>query len=189
MNHTGVTSVGSERQAFRKRLSSGVRGNRRLAPLGGGGGGGGGDEDRIPLELHSVGNDRERRGTPQDLARLEREHALVPGAGDGAARGIDGPLREARARVGTTVRDGVHRPPHVEERHRVAAHIHPPARPRRQIGERRHRCVPIGTHVKVGVSRSVYEDAWLSRSSITRSRKSAGLSPSNATMNSWSSSP
>ena len=47
----------------------------------------------------------------------------------------------------------------------------------------------ICTHVKVGVSRKVYDDALLSRSSITRSRNSAGLSPSNATTNSWSSRP
>src|SRR2546423_14123052 len=33
----------------------------------------------------------------------------------------------------------------------------------------------IWTQVNVGVSRSVYDDALLSRSSITRSRKSAGL--------------
>src|SRR5437773_1717287 len=107
MNHTGVTSVGSERQAFRKRLSSGVRGNRRLARLGRGGlGGGGGDEDRIPLELHAVGDDREGRRTAQYLARLEREHALVPRTRDGAARGIDAAFRETRARVGAAVRDG-----------------------------------------------------------------------------------
>src|SRR5439155_15319046 len=215
MTHTGVTSVGSERQAFRKRLSSGVRGNRRLARLGWSGGGWGGDQDRIPLELHSVGNDRERRGTPQDLARLEREHALVPGAGDGAAHGIDGPLRETRACVSTAVRDGVHRPrtlksatasPPTYTRRLVpagrsasaATGVYPSAR----VGRREAACAApappnvtsmshrdICTHVKVGVSRSVYEDAWLSRSSITRSRKSAGLSPSNATMNSWSSSP
>src|SRR6266576_6677508 len=41
----------------------------------------------------------------------------------------------------------------------------------------------ICTHVNVGVSLRVYEDALLSRSSITRSRNSPGLSPSNATMN------
>src|SRR5438093_2257773 len=100
MNHTGVTSVGSERQAFRKRLSSGVRGNRRLARLGWGGGGWGGDEDRIPLEFHLVGGHWKRRRTAQDLARLEREHALVPRTGDGAAGGIDGAFGEAGARVG-----------------------------------------------------------------------------------------
>src|SRR6058998_2483475 len=64
MNHTGVTSVGCRRQAFRKRLSSGVRGNRRLARLRRGGVGWR-DEDRIPLELHPVGDDRERRGPPR----------------------------------------------------------------------------------------------------------------------------
>src|SRR3981081_303484 len=110
MNHTGVASVGSQRQAFRKRLSSGVRGNRRLARLGrsGGGGGGGSDEHRIPFELHPVGGDRERRRTSQDLAWLERENARVPRTGDGAARGIDAAFREAGARVSTAVRDGVY---------------------------------------------------------------------------------
>src|SRR5712692_5082591 len=103
MNHTGVSWVGCERQAFRKRLSSGGRGNRRLARLGRGGVGWG-DEDGIPLELHPVGDDRERRRTAQRLARLEREDALVPGTSDGAARGIDSPLRKAGARMGTTVR-------------------------------------------------------------------------------------
>src|SRR5437667_10551011 len=44
----------------------------------------------------------------------------------------------------------------------------------------------IWTQVKVGVSRGVYDDASLSRSSLTRSRNSPGLSPSNAPMNSWS---
>src|SRR5882672_1002757 len=103
MNHTGVTSVGCERQAFRKRLSSGVRGNRRLARLGRGGVRWG-DEDGIPLELHPVGDDRERRRTAQHMARLEREDALVPRTRDGTARGIDSPLRKAGARVTTTVR-------------------------------------------------------------------------------------
>src|SRR3989454_7869394 len=104
MTHTGVAWVGCERQAFRNRLSSGVRGNRGLARLGRGGvGGGGGDEDGIPLDLHSVGDDRERRRTAQDLARLEREDAFVPRTSDGAARGVDSPLRKAGARVATAV--------------------------------------------------------------------------------------
>src|SRR2546422_7541350 len=80
MNHTGVASVGSERQAFRKRLSGGAGGNRRLARLGGR------DEHRVPLELHPVNGDRERRRPAQHLARLEREHALVPRARHGAPR-------------------------------------------------------------------------------------------------------
>src|SRR5438046_9883065 len=107
MNHTGVTSLGSERQAFRKRLSSGVRGNRRLARLGrsGGGGGGGSDKDGIPPELHTVGGDRERRRTAQNLARLERDNALVTRPGDGAARGIRAALRTAGAAGGTPVRN------------------------------------------------------------------------------------
>src|SRR2546428_9707534 len=113
MNHTGVTSLGSERQAFRKRLSSGVRGNRRLARLGWSGGRWRGDEDRISLELHPVGGDRERRRTAQDLARLERENALVPRTRDGAARGVDAAFREAGARMGTAVRDGLHGAAHV----------------------------------------------------------------------------
>src|SRR3989442_11950359 len=104
MNHTGVTSLGSERQAFRKRLSSGVRGNRRLARLGwsGGGGGGGSDKNGIPLELHTVGGDRERRRTAQNLARLQRENALLPRTREGAARGTRGfsPSRPARVWAG-----------------------------------------------------------------------------------------
>src|SRR5688572_19730497 len=43
--------------------------------------------------------------------------------------------------------------------------------------------------LKMGVSRSVYRLASAWRSSITRSRKSSGLSVSNATTNSWSSNP
>src|SRR5258705_2258714 len=117
MNHTGVTSVGCRRQAVRKRLSSGVRGNRRLARLRRGGVGWR-DEDRIPLELHPVSDDRERRRTAQDLARLEREDPLVPRTSDGAAGGIDGPLRKTGARVTTTVRDRVDRVLYVEDRHR-----------------------------------------------------------------------
>src|SRR3989442_11266579 len=109
MNRPGVAWVGCEREALRKRLWSGVGGNRGLAGLGGGGGGGGGgDEDGIPLDLHSVGDDRERRRTAQDLARLEREDAFVPRTSDGAARGVDSPLRKAGARVATAVRDRVH---------------------------------------------------------------------------------
>src|SRR5438093_888415 len=73
MNHTGVTSVGSERQALRNRLSGGAGGNRRLARLGGR------DEHRVPLELDPVNGDRERRRPAQHLARLEREHALETG--------------------------------------------------------------------------------------------------------------
>src|SRR5881396_3334459 len=80
MNHTGVTSVGSERQALRNRLSGGAGGNRRLARLGGR------DEHRVPLELAPVNGDRERRRPAQHLARLEREHALVPRARHGAPR-------------------------------------------------------------------------------------------------------
>src|SRR2546421_10061554 len=107
MNHTGVMSLGSERQAFRKRLSSGVRGNRRLAHLSGGGRGRGSDEDRIPLELHPIGGHRKGRRTAQNLARLERENALVPGTGNGAARGIDAAFRETGARGSAAVRNGV----------------------------------------------------------------------------------
>ena len=44
-------------------------------------------------------------------------------------------------------------------------------------------------HVNVGVSRRVYELDSVVRSRCTRSRKSAGLSVSNATTNSWSSRP
>lgn len=43
--------------------------------------------------------------------------------------------------------------------------------------------------VNIGVSRKVNELAFVSRSSCTRSRKSAGWSVSKATTNSWSSSP
>src|SRR2546428_14192714 len=98
MNHTGVTSVGCDRQAFRKRLSSGVWGNRRLARLGWG------DQDRIPFELDPIGGDRERGGTAQDLARLERKHTLMPRTRDRATRGIDGPFRQACAGAGATTR-------------------------------------------------------------------------------------
>src|SRR2546430_11099926 len=114
MNHTGVTSLGSERQAFRKRLSSGVRGNRRLARLGWSGGRWRGDEDRISLQLHPVGRDRERRRTAQDLARLERENALWPRTRDGAARGVDASFREPGALMSAPVPDAVHGAPHVE---------------------------------------------------------------------------
>src|SRR3989449_4715109 len=41
----------------------------------------------------------------QHLSRLEREHALVPGADDHAFRGIHGALGQAGARVGAAVRD------------------------------------------------------------------------------------
>src|SRR6266481_3819261 len=131
MNHTGVTSVGCDRQAFRKRLSSGVWGNRRLARLGWG------DQDRIPFELDPIGGDGERGWTAQDLARLERKHTLMPRTRDRAARGIDGPFRQAGACVGATIRDRVHGALHVEERDRVAAHVHPATRPGREIRERR----------------------------------------------------
>src|SRR5256885_6312400 len=80
MNHTGVTSVGCDRQAFRKRLSSGVWGNRRLARLGWS------DQDRVLFDLDPIGSDRKRRWTAQHLARVERKDALVPRTGDGAAR-------------------------------------------------------------------------------------------------------
>ncbi len=43
--------------------------------------------------------------------------------------------------------------------------------------------------VKIGVSRSVYRLASAFRNSMTRSKKSSGLSDSNATTNSWSSRP
>jgi len=43
--------------------------------------------------------------------------------------------------------------------------------------------------VKIGVSRSVKREPSVSRSAITRSRKSSGLSLSNATTHSWSSNP
>src|SRR5262245_34823766 len=51
------------------------------------------------------------------------------------------------------------------------------------------RSIDICTHVKIGVSRCVYLLLCVSRSFITRSRKSAGDSVSNATTKSWSSSP
>src|SRR4051794_29402755 len=44
-------------------------------------------------------------------------------------------------------------------------------------------------HVKLGVSRSVYADASVPRSSCTRSRNAPTSSVSNATTNSWSSRP
>ncbi len=47
----------------------------------------------------------------------------------------------------------------------------------------------IWMQVNTGTSRSVYADASLSLSSITKSTKSPGSSASNATMNSWSSNP
>src|SRR4029077_17413726 len=117
MNHTGVTSVGCDRQAFRKRLSSGVWRNRRLARLGWG------DEDSIPFELDPVGGDGERGRTVQDLARLERKDALMPRTRDRAARGCDVAFRQAGARVGALVRDREHGALDVEERDRVAAHV------------------------------------------------------------------
>jgi len=43
--------------------------------------------------------------------------------------------------------------------------------------------------VKIGVSRNVYREPSVSRRAITRSRKSSGLSLSNATTHSWSSNP
>src|SRR5437667_368685 len=112
MNHTGVTSVRSRRQALRK---------RSFASLGGS------DEDRAVFELDAVGGDGMHRRSAGD----------EPGAPS--------------------------------------------------VSSISHR--DICTQVRVGVSRSVYDDASLSRSSITRSRNSPGLSPSNATMNSWSSRP
>src|SRR2546429_8016161 len=83
MNHTGVTSVGSPRHALRNRPASGAGGNRRLACLGRS------DEDGVPLELHAVDRDRQRGRAAEHLARLEREDALVPGAGYCAARRIE----------------------------------------------------------------------------------------------------
>src|SRR5579859_6018885 len=53
----------------------------------------------------------------------------------------------------------------------------------------RARCTEHEMHVKVGVSRRVYELDSVVRRRWTRSRKSAGLSVSKATRNSWSSSP
>lgn len=44
-------------------------------------------------------------------------------------------------------------------------------------------------HVKIGVSRSVYRLPSVSRRAMTKSRKSSGLSDSNATTHSWSSRP
>src|SRR6266581_4467441 len=128
MNHTGVTSVGCDRQAFRKRLSSGVWGNRRLARLGWS------DQDRVLFDLDPIGSDRKRRWTAQHLARVERKDALVPRTGDGAARRIYGSFRQAGARVG-----------------RRAVAWADPAPP--NVSGMSHR--DICTHVKVGVSRSV----------------------------------
>src|SRR2546430_11802469 len=123
MNHTGVTSVGCDRQAFRKRLSSGVWGNRRLARLGWS------DQDRVLFDLDPIGSDRKRRWTAQHLARVERKDALVPRTGDGAARRIDGSFRQAGARAGTAVSDRVSAAAAVDNSHTVTAHIHPATRP------------------------------------------------------------
>ena len=49
--------------------------------------------------------------------------------------------------------------------------------------------MPAAAPTKIGVSRSVYRDASLSRRVSIRCMKSAGSSHSNAVMNSWSSSP
>src|SRR2546421_11792800 len=119
MNHTGVTSVGCDRQAFRKRLSSGVWGNRRLARLGWS------DQDRVLFDLDPIGSDGKSRWTAQHLARVERKDALLPRTGDGAARRIDGSFRQAGARVGPAVPDRLHAAPHVEEGPRVTAAVHP----------------------------------------------------------------
>src|SRR5436305_331399 len=51
------------------------------------------------------------------------------------------------------------------------------------------RSTEVAMHVNVGVSRNVYELDSVVRKRCTRSRKSAGLSVSNATTNSWSSRP
>ena len=51
------------------------------------------------------------------------------------------------------------------------------------------RSTEVDTQVNVGVSRFVYADASVVRRRWTRSRKRAGSSASNATTNSWSSSP
>src|SRR5258706_16096417 len=110
MNHTGVTSVGCDRQAFRKRLSSGVWGNRRLARLGWG------DQDGIPLELDPIGRDGERRWTAQDLTRRARKDTLVPQTRGHAARVIEGAVPQAGARPGAAVPDRMHGALHVEER-------------------------------------------------------------------------
>src|SRR6266496_958740 len=96
MNHTGVTSVGSERHALRKRLSSGAAGNGRLARVDQTGGS---DEDRVALDLHAIGGDRERRRPAQHLSCLEREDAFVPGACHGAAGRVHRALGETGARV------------------------------------------------------------------------------------------
>src|SRR5256714_3497463 len=132
MNHTGVTSVGSERHAFRKRLSSGARGNRlaRVDRTGAS------DEHGVALDLHSIGGDRKRGRPAQHLPRLERKDAFVPRARHRTARRIDGAFREAGARVRAAVGDGVHGAVHVEERDGVAAHVDPPARAGREVGQR-----------------------------------------------------
>src|SRR2546421_6537045 len=76
MNHTGVTSLGCARHAFRKRQSLGAGDNRGLARLGRC------DEDRVSLELHAVDPDWQRGRAGEHLSGLEREDALVPRAGD-----------------------------------------------------------------------------------------------------------
>src|SRR5437762_3388923 len=100
MNHTGVTSVRSRRQALRKRSFASLDGS---------------DEDRAVFELHAERGDGEYRGPTEHAARLEREHALVPRARDGAARGVDGAFRQAGARVRAAIGDRVHGPVDVEE--------------------------------------------------------------------------
>src|SRR5438132_13261434 len=97
MNHTGVTSVGCDRQAFRKRLSSGVWGNRRLARLGWS------DQDRVPFDLDPIGSDRKRGWTALHLVRIEGKDAVVRRRRDAARRSIGCTCLETVAVKVTTV--------------------------------------------------------------------------------------
>src|SRR6058998_85354 len=180
MNHTGVTSVGCRRQAFRKRLSSGVRGNRRLARLRRGGVGWR-DEDRIPLELHPVGDDRERRGPPRTWPVSSEKTPSCHGQVTVQRAGSTVPSeRLARAwvqrfaiacTVPRTLKSATASPPTYTRRlvpagssASVATGVYPSARVGRRavawadpappnVSSMSHR--DICTHVKVGVSRSV----------------------------------
>src|SRR5881397_3708093 len=100
MNHTGVTSVRSRRQALRK---------RSFASLGGS------DEDRPVFELDAVRDDGMHRWAAEHAPGLERKHAFVPRARDGATGGIDGALGQAGARMGAAVADRVYRAVDVEQ--------------------------------------------------------------------------
>src|SRR5256886_12815943 len=124
MNDTGVTSVGSERHAWRKRLWAGAAGNGRLARVDQTRGS---DEDRVALDLHAISGDRQRRRPAQHLPRLQRKDAFVPGARHRAAGRVDGPFGEAGARVRPPGGDGVHGAVTDEVRDGLAAYVHPSA--------------------------------------------------------------